>query len=260
MKPSYKITVLGSGASTGIPVIGCTCAVCSSLDSKNKRLRSSIKIEKEGKILVIDAGPDFRAQALLYKINKLDALVLTHAHFDHIAGIDEVRIYNFIGKKPVPCLMTKATYEDFAKSHWYLLGDRDETMTKAAKLDIQVTDKVRGKVSFAGFDFDIFTYSQAHMQVMGLRFGKFAYVTDIKNYPETIFEDLRGVEVLIVSALKKEASPVHFNLEEATAFSRKVGAKKTYITHIAHEMDHNLVDSSLEDGIHLSYDGLTFEV
>lgn len=244
----------------GVPVIACTCATCSSSFSKNKRLRSSILIEIEGRSIVVDAGPDFRQQALKFGIGQLDGLIITHDHFDHIAGIDEVRIYNFMGKKAVPCLMTDRSFIDFEKRYWYLLGDRDETLTKAAKLDFTLISKERGEVEFAGLKFHMFTYFQAHMQVMGVRFGTFAYVTDIKEYPESIFEDLKGVEVLIVSALRIEPTPVHFNLKEATLFGKKVGAKKIYITHIAHEIEHEVVSSSLEAGVELCYDGLTFEV
>ncbi|MDR3623599.1 MAG: MBL fold metallo-hydrolase [Chlamydiales bacterium] len=249
-------TLLGTGASTGVPVIGCNCKVCTSTSEFNKRLRTSALLEVQGKHILIDSGPDFRIQALKYGIEKLDAMILTHTHFDHIAGIDELRIYTFRQKRALPCILSAQSYEEIKIRYYYLFKEKNSKDNGSASLAFQALEKDRGIVELFGLPITYFSYLQGNMPVNGIRIGNFAYVTDIQKYSESIFEDLYGVEILVVSALRESASFIHFNLEEAISFARKVNAKKVYLTHLSHELDYKDVSSKLPPGVHLGFDGL----
>lgn len=247
---------LGSGGSTGIPVIGCTCPVCTSLDPHNKRLRPSGVVVLGKKRVLIDAGPDFRFQALRYHLDDLDGVLITHTHFDHIAGLDELRTYNIIHKKRLPVLVSEPSYRELQKRYDYLFHEKNTFQSYTAQLDFQILEGERGEVNFLDIPIGYMSYEQGGMQVNGYRFGTFAYISDICHYPETIFEDLKGVRILVVSALMRRTSPMHLNLDEAVEFSRKVGAKETYFTHMNHELDHAETNASLPEGFQLAYDGL----
>ena len=257
MKGSFLF--LGSGASTGIPVIGCNCSACISSSSKNKRLRPAGLIKVAGKNLLVDVGPDFRQQALTYNITKLDGLLLTHVHFDHIAGIDELRVYYFHSKKPLPCLLSAESLDELKLRYHYLFLPIGEVPTISAQLEFQMLEEEASTVEFQGVNFEYCSYFQGHMKVTGFRLGNFAYISDIREYEETVFDSLKNVDYLIVSALRESMSPVHFNIEEAIAFSKKVGAKKTWFTHISHNLEHEEIEKKLPKGVHLGYDGLEIE-
>lgn len=247
-----RIRFLGTGASLGVPVVGCTCATCTSTDPKNRRLRTSLLVEVEGRRLLVDAGPDLRQQALQFWIEEIDGLILTHAHQDHTAGLDELRVYHFRRQGPVPCLLSQSTAQEVYTRFFYLLG-------KDPKLVFSELDSLRGAIDFVGVPLRYFTYQQQRMSVLGLRFGNFAYLTDIKEYPETIFEDLAGVEILVVSALRFTPSHMHFSVDDAIDFIHRVGPKKAYLTHIAHEIDHAEATDYLPPHIQVAYDGLLIE-
>ena len=247
---------LGTGASAGVPVIGCHCAICSSNSPRNRRLRSSGLIEVGSKRFLIDVGPDFREQALTHKIEKLDGLLLTHTHYDHIAGIDELRIYNIRGQKPMPCLLSKESFADIQKRYDYFFK---EQASMSAQFTFQLLEDGMGSVEFEGMRFDYLSYSQQGMRVNGYRFGSFAYVSDIREYDESIFTSLKGVKQLVLSALRFEPSKVHFSIEEAIEFARIVGASQTYLTHISHNVDYEADSKKLPPGIHLGCDGLKIE-
>lgn len=238
----------------GIPVIGCDCAVCKSPNQRNKRKRSSALLSVDGKRFLIDAGPDFRAQALEYGIDRLDGLLLTHTHYDHIAGIDELRIFYFLQKRPLPTLLSKATCEELKMRYPYLFAE-DVERTSAAKLLWHVLEDEMGAVEFEGVRFEYLSYWQAGMQVTGYRIGDLAYVTDIQNGDELI-KPLQGVKTLVVNALRYRASPVHLTVPEAINFAQNVGAKQTYFMHIDHETD---IEKELPDGMQFAYDGLEVE-
>lgn len=250
---------LGTGASSGVPMIGCRCAVCTSSDIHNKRLRPSALITCKNKKLLIDSGPDFRFQALNYKIDHLDGMLLTHSHFDHIAGLDELRIYYLRTKNALPVLLSKATFEDVKRRYYYLFQDKNRSVSLTAQLEFHVLEKMRGSTQFLGLKIDYMQYEQAKMPVTGFRLGSLAYLSDIREYPETVFADLAGVKTLILSMLKKEVSPMHFNIQEGIEFARKAGAKKTYFTHMGHELDYAATNAELPYGFQLGYDGLKLE-
>ena len=250
---------LGTGASVGIPMIGCKCAVCHSTSPFNKRLRPSGILRVGGKKILIDVGPDFRQQALRYGIDRIDGLLLTHTHYDHIAGIDELRIFYVREKKAVPCLLSEESNRELQKRYEYLFLPRGEKESLTAQIHLQILENDQGETEFLGFKIGYTSYVQGGMKVNGFRLGNFAYVSDIKEYGDEVFDALHGVEVLVVSALHAETSPLHLSLGEAVAFARRVKAKKTRITHVNHSIDHEIVNRSLPPDVQLGYDGLELE-
>ncbi len=250
---------LGTGGSSGIPMIGCTCPICTSNDPRNQRLRPSGLLTCSNQRILIDAGPDFRCQALHHLIIHLDGVLITHSHFDHIAGLDELRIYYLLQHQPLPVLLSEPTYRDIQKRFDYFFQERSHGISLPAQLKFQVIHEKRGKLTFLGIEIGFTRYEQAGMSVTGFRIGDFAYISDIRLYPETIFEDLAGVETLCLGMLREETSRMHFNLDEAIAFSQKIGAQKTYFTHMSHEVEHAAVSAKLPEGFYLAYDGLTVD-
>lgn len=239
----------------GVPVIGCTCSVCLSNDKKNKRLRSSGLVEIGNKKILIDCGPDFRVQALQHHINRLDACLITHIHHDHTAGIDELRALTMHQREALPCITSKKTAADIKQRFDYIFQDEDKERLVSKIHMLEIPDD-RGTLNFHGIDINYMTFEQAGIKVLGFRFGSFAYLSDIKHYPETLFKDLEGIEILVLSALRFTPSYQHFSVDEAVDFARKSGAKMTYLTHISHDLDHEKTNAYLPKDVQLSYDGL----
>lgn len=260
MNRPMEFLFLGTGGSAGIPMIGCKCPVCTSKEPRNRRLRPSGLLRVGDQTILIDAGPDYREQALTYHIDHLSGVLLTHSHFDHIAGLDELRTYYLLHREVLPVLVSESTWQDLKKRYDYLFKEKSWGMSLAAQLDFQVLKNPRGERNFCEVLLRYVTYEQGGMQVNGFRFGSFAYISDIRHYPETIFEDLEGVETLVLSALRHEPSIMHFNLEEAIAFSRKIGAQTTYFTHISHELEHVKTNEALPSGFLLAHDGLLLKL
>lgn len=252
---------LGTGGSMGIPVLGCQCPVCKSTSSFNKRLRSSGLITADGKNILIDCGPDFRAQALTANIQDVDALILTHAHYDHIGGLDDLRGFFIKRGRSLPCFLSKETAEDIKRRFDYMFK-KSEFKKVLPKLELHEFASDRGEFETSNLKIKYLSYSQTGMTVNGIVCGNLAYISDIKDYPETIFEDLKGIDTLILSALRETHSAMHFTVDEAIEFSKKTGAKRTYFTHIAHELDHEKANALLPANIQMAYDGLelTFHV
>ena len=259
MMTKGQFLFLGTGGSMGIPVIGCHCAVCSSSSRFNKRLRPSALITTSDKQLLIDCSPDFRYQALTHGLSHLDGVVITHAHHDHTGGIDDLRVLYMRQKAPLPCLLSQATADDLKERFSYIFQHGGDYEKLIARFDLEILKGERGKVNFQDVEIGYMTYTQGGMPVNGYRFGNLAFVSDIRQYPETIFEDLKNVKILIVSALRFTPSPLHFNVDEAIEFAQRVGADHTWLTHIAHELDHEKTNSYLPSNIQLAYDGLSFE-
>ncbi len=251
-----KFILLGTGASPGTPVISCKCAVCMSDLRYNKRLRPSALVKINKKNILIDVGPDFRYQALKHNINSIDSLIITHVHFDHIAGLDDLRIFNRQMNRALDCYLLKPAYRDIKKRFEYLFYKKQKKiLTTCAKFDFHILKNDFGSFHIKDLSIDYFSFFQDRKKVLGLRFGNIAYVTDIKKYDDSIFEDLAGLDTLILSCLRYKRSKVHFNVNEAVKFAQKVNAKKTFLTHMAHEIKHEELTKELPDGIKPGYDG-----
>jgi phosphoribosyl 1,2-cyclic phosphate phosphodiesterase len=249
-------TFLGTGASSGVPMVGCDCSICVSASSFNQRLRPAGWLRIGTSSLLIDVGPDFRQQALKYGIMRVDGLLLTHTHFDHIAGIDDLRAYSLRQKAPVPCLLSKESFEDIKTRYFYFFRP---SKNLTAQLSYQVLESDEGVVSFVDLQVQYFSYRQGDMKVTGYRIGNFAYVSDIRDYDDSIFDHLQGIDQLVLSALRFESSHLHLSLDQAIAFARKTGARSTRLTHLSHFLDHEETNRSLPPDIQLGYDGLNIE-
>jgi len=254
-----KFLFLGTGASAGIPVIGCKCSVCTSLSLCNQRLRPSGLLRINGCNLLIDVGPDFRQQALKYRIDHLDGLLLTHTHYDHIAGVDELRIYYLNSKQPLPCLLSEESLHELKGRYNYLFKPVGHVPTLSAQLEFHLLEEDAGEIEFLQLKIGYMSYFQGGTKVNGFRLGDFAYVSDIREYDPSVFLALRGVRKLVLSALRSEPSPLHLSLDEAVAFAEKVGAEETRLTHLSHAVDHDITNRKLTPKIQLGFDGLEME-
>ncbi len=243
----------------GVPVVGCRCEVCLGGHPKNQRLRAGVYIEIGDQHIVIDASTDFRAQCLSYNIDHLDLLLLTHAHQDHVGGIDDLRPFFFQRNDPLVAYASQETWRDLHQRFAYIFSPCPNSKTILPRFHCKTFDGERGVLDFEGEKIRYFTFEQAGMKVNGFRFGSLAYASDIKHYPATLFQDLEGVETLIISALRFTPSDLHLTVDEAIDFARKVGAKKTYLTHIAHDLDYEPVSAYLPEEVELAYDGMQIE-
>lgn len=240
-------------------MIGCNCLVCTSRNAHNRRLRPSALIQWKGQAFLIDAAPDLRMQALTHKISSLDGLLLTHTHYDHIGGIDDLRSFYLLHRKALPVLLSLPSFRDLERRFPYLFEEKKREKSLSAQLNFQILEQERGRTTFVGLPVRYFTYEQGGMKVNGYRFGNLAYVSDIKHFDSSIQKDLEGAEILILSALRHDPSPMHFTLEEAIEFSERAGAKRTYFTHIGHELEEGATNRILPKDMQLAYDGLKLE-
>lgn len=255
-----RITLLGTGTSTGVPVIGCTCPVCTSADPRDKRLRTSAWIEAEGLSVVIDTGPDFRAQALRAGISRLDAVLFTHAHFDHVAGLDDVRPFLYRNATYIPCYADPETSRALHRVYPYAFGGSSYPGVPQLSLHpIQGPFTLRSRYGEPGV-MQVTPLPALHgkLPVLGFRMGKLAYLTDVSYLPESTLHALHGLDVLVLDALRHEPHPAHFTLEEAVRVAQQIGAKTTVFVHMTHTVSHT--ETQLPDGIFLGYDGLTLNL
>lgn len=256
MEKQFKF--LGTGSSIGVPVIGCTCSVCQSSDPKNHRMRAGALLTIGHKNILIDAGPDIRMQALIHKINRLDGFILTHLHYDHVAGFDDLKAYFYLYKnRKLPCLMLQEAWEGFKGKFDYLFSSLEEPYPSPF-FSWHILQGSGGKVLFEGVEIEYLTYFQGSTKVLGVRVDNFAYVTDIREYDEELMQRLRGIEILVVSALRPQKTIKNFSLQDALEFANKVSPRKVYFTHMAHEVDYNLIQPTLPSDVYLAYDGLSF--
>lgn len=248
-----KVTFLGTGTSQGVPVIGCACEVCLSMDYRDKRLRSSVHIDISGKSFVIDTGPDFRQQMLTEKINKLDAVIFTHGHKDHIAGLDDVRAYNYLQKVDMPVYGTRALLKQLEIEFYYAFDQHKYPGTPQLQL-IEITED---EFEVEGIRFLPLPVNHFKMPVLGFRINDFCYITDANHIPDATFEKMNGTKVLVLNALQREKHISHFNLAEALEVAAKVDAGQTYLIHVSHKLGlHKQVEQELPNSVALAYDGL----
>ncbi|WP_068466401.1 MBL fold metallo-hydrolase [Candidatus Protochlamydia phocaeensis] len=255
-----RLLFLGTGSSVGVPVIGCSCAVCSSASPYNQRLRPSVLIQTEQKKLLIDPGPDFRQQALRHHITMLDGILLTHAHHDHTSGVDDLRPIYYRRENPLPALLSEETALELQMRYYYIFRSEDPDETFVPRIQLQILPPQReGSVDFIGLSIGYMTYEQGGMLVNGFRFGDLAYLSDIRLFSHTLFEQLQGIKTLIISALRHTPSPLHFSVDEAVDFAHRTKAERVWLTHLSHELDHEKTNAYLPDHIKLAYDGLEIE-
>lgn len=247
------ITFLGTGTSQGVPVIACNCEVCTSADPRDNRLRSSILIEGEGKTIVIDSGPDFRYQMLRANVQHLDAIVFTHEHKDHIAGLDDIRAFNYRQKAPIDIYANLRVQKALQKEFHYVF--QDFIYPGIPEITMHTIDLNPFKIGNIGFiPIEVLHYK---LPVLGFRINDFTYITDAKTISEVEKEKIKGSKTLVINALQKQTHISHFTLDEAIAFAEEIGAEKTYFTHISHRLGrHQDIEKELPDGIELAYDGL----
>ena len=251
--PPLTITFLGSGTSTGVPMIACDCEVCTSTDLKDKRLRPSIMVQSPNTTIIIDTTPDFRYQMLRENIRKVDAILFTHPHKDHIAGLDDVRAYNFFYKPVMQIYANSLTEEAIKREFSYAFSDKKYPGVPELNLNTITNDP------FMIGDIPIIPVTVWHlkMPVLGFRFGKFTYITDANRIEDAEKEKIKGSEVLVLNALRKQHHISHFTLGEAIDMAQELKVPVSYFTHISHQLGkHAEVESELPDGIHLGFDGL----
>jgi len=204
----------------------------------------------------VDTTPDFREQALRINLEKVDGIILTHMHFDHTAGIDDTRVYVFQHKPPIPLLLSKESYDEFMVRYHYFFQER---AVVTAKVDPIILEHFPQRRTFLGIEFEFVTYFQGKMGVIGFKVGDFAYITDIKTYDESIFDSLQGVNTLVISALKEEVTPFHLSFKESIDFAKRVHAKKTYLTHLSHDVNYLNNYPNFPSSVEFAYDGLKIE-
>lgn len=251
-----RLTFLGTGTSQGIPVISCGCWVCSSPDNRDKRLRTAALIETGGLTLVIDAGPDFRQQMLRENVRRIDGILLTHEHKDHIAGLDDVRAFNYTSGSAVAIYAEERVQQTVRKDFDYAFAEKP--YPGAPAFDLHTIDeqpfRIRSQkiIPIRGLHY--------RLPVLGFRIGNLAYLTDFKEIADGEVEKLRGVDVLVVNALRREPHISHFTLDEALHLRHRVGARLTYLTHLSHQMGRFAQEEpTLPDDCFLAYDGLCIE-
>jgi phosphoribosyl 1,2-cyclic phosphate phosphodiesterase len=261
-----RLTFLGTGTSMGVPTLGCGCAVCTSADAHDRRLRPSALVrwnesEDSGleRAVVIDTGPDFREQALRAGLKRLDAVLYTHSHADHILGLDDLRPLSFkVLREGSPILLYAApeTAEALERIYDYTFSPQATYPTRA-----RVQLEPLGERTFVhGVEFVRVPVLHGEMEIAGFRFGNAAYLTDVSAIPEESFGLLEGLEHLVLSALRHKPHPSHATVDQALGWARRTGARHTWLTHIAHELGHEETNRALPDGVMLAYDGLTIPV
>ncbi len=258
LKASNKIFFLGTGTSQGIPVIGCSCKVCSSHDTRDRRLRTSALINFDGKSLLIDIGPDFRQQMLANSLSRVDAVLLTHQHADHTSGIDDIRPVNFLQDQPIPFYGTRQVLEDLKRRFEYIFGPNDYPGIP----QIDLIEFLPGrKFHFQGIEIEALPVMHGQLPVTGFRIGSLAYITDAKTLSDELVESLYGIDCLVLNALHHREHHAHLNLSQALDYVHRINPNRTFLVHLSHHMGlFSEICETLPQGVSLAYDGLQIEL
>jgi phosphoribosyl 1,2-cyclic phosphate phosphodiesterase len=238
-------------------MIACECATCRSADPRDRRLRPSIFIDADdGMKLLVDAGPDLRAQALAHDIRRIDAIVFTHSHADHILGLDEIRRYNHLLKTPVPCFADAGAAADIRRMFFYIFDPATDKGGGVPQLEMFT---IGGPFCIGRTEIVPVPLMHGRRQILGLRVGRFAYLTDCNRIPDASMPLLKNLDVLVIDALRERTHPTHFSLSEAIESARRIAPRQTYFTHMCHDLQHAPTCARLPDGMELAYDGLVVE-
>ena len=251
-----RVTFLGTGTSTGVPVLTCSCEVCRSDDPRDRRLRPSVLLEWDGATVLVDTSTDLRQQALRTPIPRVDAVLYTHHHADHVLGLDELRLYNWRQRAPVPVYGAADTLDALARTFWYVFED---VQVGGGKPSIE-RHHVEGPFDLLGRRVVPVPLLHGTLRILGYRVGPFAYLTDVSRIPESSYELLSGLELLVINALRPRPHPTHLHLDAAMAESRRIGARRTLLTHLGHEMPHRAMSERLPAEIALAWDGQVVEL
>src|SRR5918992_3905103 len=256
-----RLTFLGTGTSFGVPQIGCDCAVCRSTDPRDKHTRAGAVLEAGGSTILIDTPPELRLQLISAGFSRIDAVVYTHEHADHINGIDDLRVFSVRQGKPLPLYGPGETLDRLRASFNYIFDDsvRPYEGTSKPRLTLQAVEPDR-MIRIAGVEVLPLAFQHGHLRVFGYRFGALAYITDIKEIPAAQREQLQGLDVLVLNALWWRPHPTHLSISEAVQTAQELGARRTYLTHLTHETGHTELEAQLPQGVLPAYDGLTVEV
>jgi phosphoribosyl 1,2-cyclic phosphate phosphodiesterase len=247
---------LGTGTSTGVPMLACHCSVCTSPDPHDKRTRPSILLEYDGRVVVIDTTPDFRAQALREGLTRLDAVIFTHHHADHILGLDDTRVFYFRQQVPIP-IFAEARCMATVRTVFAYIFDGNYPFGGVGKLDPHLID---GPFELWGLNFTPVPVLHGNLPILGFRFRDAAYVTDVSEIPESSIPLLEGLDILIIDALRHKPHPTHLSLAQAVAMVERLKPRRAFFTHIAHELGHEATNSALPAHVQLAYDGLRLEL
>jgi phosphoribosyl 1,2-cyclic phosphate phosphodiesterase len=253
-----RVLVLGSGTSQGVPMIGCDCATCRSTDPRDTRSRPSIFIQiAGGASVLVDTTPDLRSQALAHGLRRVDAILYTHSHADHIMGLDEVRRFNWLQRETIPCYGDERTLADVRRIFAYAF---DRGTPKGGGIPKIALFSIVGEFSLGGATFVPVPLMHGERQILGYRLGSFAYLTDCSGVPEPSWPLLHGVSTVIVDALRERPHPTHFSLSEALAVVERLAPRRAYFTHMCHDLAHAATSARLPQGVELAYDGLAFDI
>ena len=249
-----KVTFLGTGTSVGVPSIGCDCATCRSEDPRDKRLRASVLLEHNESIILIDASTDFRQQALRIGLSRLDAILFTHAHADHCFGLDDARPLMF-RHGALTCYATEVTWEGLRRVYAYALNPSGYSATPQI-----IPHVIAGDFTLAGLLVEPLNVIHGSLPVTAYRIGDFAYVTDCNEIPEETCERLKGLDLLVIDALRIRPHPTHLTLDAALAYVERLKPREAFLTHISHDIKHSEVSSRLPLRVDIAYDGLELEL
>jgi phosphoribosyl 1,2-cyclic phosphate phosphodiesterase len=251
-----RVTFLGTGTSVGVPVPTCECPVCSSDDPRDTRLRPSVWLQWGGASVLIDSSPDLRAQALRHRIRRVDAVLYTHAHADHILGLDDLRLYNWRQGSPIPAYGNLETLDALKRTFWYVFEGAPTQSTRPAIEPCAIDSAFE----LLGRTVTPLPLMHGPLEILGYRIGRFAYLTDVSEIPASCYPLLEDLDVLVLDALRERPHPMHLSLDEAVSQARRIGARRTFFTHMTHEVHHATVSERLPPRIELAHDGLSFAV